>query len=51
LVGADLAVPWGFYAFGLTGVLALAAVLLVPRSQAPAARPATRPRAETAANA
>jgi benzoate transport len=32
LVGAGVAVPWGFYAFAATGLAALLAVLLVPRA-------------------
>jgi AAHS family benzoate transporter-like MFS transporter len=51
LVGNDLAVPWGFYAFAITGVIALVAVSLVPRSPAEAdasPAPARRPGAASA---
>jgi MFS family permease len=32
LVGAQLAVPWGFYAFALVGLLGSIFIALVPRS-------------------
>jgi AAHS family benzoate transporter-like MFS transporter len=48
LVGADLAVPWGFFAFGAAGVLALAAILLVPRAPDPATLPVAEPRSQPA---
>lgn len=38
LVGTRLAVPWGFYAFALTGLLATIFILLVPRSPVEAIR-------------
>ncbi len=34
LVGAGLAVPWGFYAFALAGVIAALIIFLLPRSPA-----------------
>jgi AAHS family benzoate transporter-like MFS transporter len=34
LVGAGLAVPWGFYTFALAGVLAALIIFLIPRSPA-----------------
>jgi MFS family permease len=38
LVGAGLAVPWGFYAFALAGLLGCVFVSVVPRSPVEAAR-------------
>jgi MFS family permease len=38
LVGAGLAVPWGFYAFALVGLLGSIFVAVVPRSPAEGAR-------------
>jgi MFS family permease len=34
LVGAGLAVPWGFYSFAIAGVIAALIVFLLPRSPA-----------------
>jgi len=48
LVGAGLAVPWGFYAFALVGLLGSIFIALVPRSPAEAVREApTSPEAAT----
>jgi MFS transporter, AAHS family, benzoate transport protein len=48
LVGAGLAVPWGFYAFALVGLLGAIFIALVPRSPVETAREATpRPEAAT----
>ncbi len=38
LVGAQLAVPWGFYAFALVGLLGSIFIALVPRSPAESAK-------------
>jgi AAHS family benzoate transporter-like MFS transporter len=40
LLGAGLAVPWGFYAFALVGLLGAVFVALVPRSPAEGVRQA-----------
>lgn len=34
MVGAGLAVPWGFYVFALAGLIAAITLFLVPRSPA-----------------
>lgn len=44
LVGAQLAVPWGFYAFALVGLLGSIFIALVPRSPAEAVRKRRRRR-------
>ena len=41
LLGAGLAVPWGFYAFALVGLLGAVFIALVPRSPAEGARGTT----------
>ena len=40
LVGAGLALPWGFYAFALVGLLGAIFIALVPRSPAETVRKA-----------
>jgi len=48
LVGAGLAVPWGFYAFALVGLLGAIFIALVPKSPAEAVKEApARPEAVT----
>jgi benzoate transport len=49
LVGAQLAIPWGFYAFALVGLLGTVFVALVPRSPAESVREGPGTRAEAAA--
>jgi benzoate transport len=49
LIGAQLAIPWGFYAFALVGLLGTIFILFVPRSPAEALREGPRTETEAAA--
>ena len=50
LLGAGLAVPWGFYAFALVGLLGAIFIALVPRSPAEEAKEAPPARPEASAS-